>query len=54
MKYGGMIRNPLYFNMKDGKWYFWNEVWTDLIGPYETQEDARAALKKYCVEELGT
>ncbi len=45
--------DPLYFNPKDEKWYFWNEVWVDLIGPYETQEDARAALKKYCIEVLG-
>lgn len=25
----------------EGKWYFWNEVWLDRIGPYDTREDAK-------------
>ena len=30
-------------------WYFWNEVWIDLYGPFETEEEARAELEKYCI-----
>jgi len=28
-------------------WYFWNEIWIDLYGPYDTEADAREALKEY-------
>lgn len=34
-------------------WYFWNEIWVDNYGPFNTEEEAREALNKYCVEELG-
>ena len=34
-------------------WYFWNEVWVDCYGPYDTEEEAKEELRKYCVEELG-
>jgi len=37
---------PLYRN--NGLWYFWNETWSDLIGPYKTQGEASVALKSYC------
>jgi len=40
--------HPLY--KKNGYWHFWNETWSDLIGPYETQDEARIAFKKYCKE----
>jgi hypothetical protein len=33
---------------EDGKWYFWDETWADRHGPYDTEEIARAELKKYC------
>lgn len=29
------------------KWYFWNEVWADAIGPYDTEQEARENLKEY-------
>lgn len=35
------------------KWYFWNEVWADAYGPYETEEEAREELDRYCREVLG-
>jgi len=35
---------------KDGKWYFWNDRWSCLIGPYETRALARIGFKKYCEE----
>lgn len=35
----------------EGKWYFWNEVWADRMGPYDSEDDAREAMNKY-VETL--
>ena len=37
----------------DGKWYFWDEVWVDRLGPYDTEEEAEIALLDYCIKELG-
>ena len=31
-------------------WYFWNEVWSDEYGPYDTQDTAREALVEYAKE----
>lgn len=28
-------------------WYFWNELYLDLHGPYSTQDEAHAALEDY-------
>ena len=30
-----------------GKWYFHNEVWSELYGPFETREEANETLDKY-------
>lgn len=38
---------------KDGKWYFWDEVYFDKLGPYNTKEECQTALDRYCREELG-
>ena len=32
---------------KDGKWYFWDECWAFEEEPYDTEQEARAALDKY-------
>lgn len=37
----------------DGKWIFWTETWADWEGPYETEDEARRELKRYCEEVLG-
>lgn len=29
-------------------WYFYDETWIDRYGPYDTEKEARAALKRYC------
>ena len=34
-------------NREEG-WYFWNEIWVDSYGPYNTEEEAREALERYC------
>lgn len=31
----------------DYMWYFYDEVWADLHGPYITKEQAKAACLKY-------
>jgi len=28
-------------------WYFWDEVWTNRIGPYRSEKDCRKALELY-------
>lgn len=38
---------------KDGKWYFWNETWSDLEGPYNTKVEAQAGMREYAIKELG-
>lgn len=29
------------------KWYFWDETWTNFLGPYDTEEKARLAFELY-------
>jgi len=43
--------NPIH-QKKDGKWCFWDEVWSDELGNYDTEEEARKGLREYC-EWLG-
>lgn len=31
----------------EGKWWFWNETWSDRYGPYESKEEASKALFEY-------
>ena len=38
---------------KDGAWWFWDETWTDLIGPYKSEKDAKKHFKDYCRKYLG-
>jgi hypothetical protein len=47
-----------YFNdpveYEDGKgWFFWDETWTEQCGFYQTQKEARKALREYSIEYLG-
>lgn len=36
----------------DGKWYFWDETWSDRLGPYNTKEIAEKAMQQYVQEYL--
>lgn len=29
------------------EWNFWDETWSNIHGPYDTEEEARAALDEY-------
>lgn len=31
----------------EGKFSFWDEVWSDRVGPYATEQEARDALALY-------
>lgn len=31
----------------EDKWYHWSETWADLYGPFDTEEEAEAALQEY-------
>jgi len=33
-----------------GEWYFYDETWSAVIGPFDTEEKAREALNKHCAE----
>lgn len=32
---------------EDGNYYFWDEMWAEAYGPYESEEEARKACKRY-------
>jgi hypothetical protein len=36
-----------------GKWFFWNETWTESHGPFDTKEEAIEKFKLYLINELG-
>ena len=33
---------------EDGKFYWWDETWTERTGPYDTYEEAEQACVEYC------
>jgi hypothetical protein len=39
--------DPVHQN-ENGAWYFWTETWAYEMGPYDTEELCRMALKEYC------
>ncbi len=32
-------------------WYFWDETWTTVYGPYKTEKEAEEALRDYAERE---
>jgi uncharacterized protein YqkB len=42
----GIEKQPIYVDTK-GNFYFTDEAWCDLNGPYETYKDCNAALSAY-------
>lgn len=40
-------QEPVFMMEGNQKYYFWNETWTDCIGPFETKEQASKATKSY-------
>lgn len=37
---------------ENGGWYFWDETGADRVGPFDSEVQARDALKAYC-EQLN-
>lgn len=37
----------------EGAWYFWNEIWEDKIGPFETEEDCKQEYYRYYGDLFG-
>lgn len=52
-KRSGGILDPVHKHT-DGKWYYCDEVWSDCIGPYPTEEEANKQLAKYVTEDNGS
>lgn len=46
-----MSVDPVHY--ENGVWYFWDETWTDRVGPFISQEEARQEMDRYCREVLG-
>lgn len=45
------MKNPIY--QKENKWFFYTETWADSIGPFDTEDKAKNALKLYSHELNG-
>jgi len=41
-----MQRDPV-FQDDGGKWYFWDECWIDMHGPFDDEDTARDALARH-------
>jgi len=39
---------PIEYDCESGKWYFWDETYSEEFGPYNTKEEAMTACKNYC------
>lgn len=37
----------------DGKWYFWDETQANREGPFDTEQEADEAFKRYAADILG-
>lgn len=45
--------NDEYWGFRGPGWYYWDETWTSVSGPFQTAESAEAALTRYCREVLA-
>jgi hypothetical protein len=43
--------DPVEFD--EGQWWFWDESWSQRLGPFESEAEARDVLRDYC-EWLNT
>ena len=41
------MEDKYFYQDKAGKWFFFDETWAELHGPFQTREEAEHALKKY-------
>ena len=45
--------NPIFQSDEDNKWYFYDEIWVDKYGPFESKEECEAECRNYCEIVLG-
>lgn len=43
-----MNADPVFRDVIDGQWYFYDETWAHRLGPYSTEQEARAHFAHYC------
>ena len=48
-----LIKGQAIVHQHDGQWYFWEETYSQRIGPYSTEIAANKALDHYCDVVLG-
>ena len=48
-----MSWNPDPVREEDGKWFFYDETWSNRYGPFDTEKEARKELGRYVREVLG-
>jgi len=48
-----LFYNPQIDGWTSPGWYFWDEIWLSVYGPYESAKKAREQLKRYAEEVLG-
>lgn len=46
-------KDPVHQDPADGKWYFYDETWSDRYGPYDSEAEARLRCQEYAEHELG-
>ena len=44
----GFGHEPIYLNLKDNCWYFWDEIYADSCGPFNSLQEAEEQLEEYC------
>lgn len=50
-QWGNLSGDPVH---QEGElWYFWDEVWCDRYGPYDSEKECKKELDRYCKEVLG-
>lgn len=49
----GVTPKEIEYDASEGLWYFYDETWYSKVGPYETEEEVRAAFAVYCAINLG-
>ena len=52
MKKQSKAKERIVHQDEDGKWYFWNDTWSERHGPYNSEEETLEKLDKYCVQYL--
>jgi hypothetical protein len=47
------LRKTTPIHQWEGRWYFWDNKWSERRGPFRSSEEAAEACVEYCRKELG-